>query len=384
MLLNLFLHYLLLGCLCFGGPAAHIAYFRRFFVEQKHWLSHEDFARHLALCQFLPGPASSQLGFLIALQRGGLAGAILGFIGFTLPSAVLMYFLATSGELWQQASGLLAGLKLLAAVVVADAIWAMSKQFCVKSANRLAMILATLALLLYPAAWMQIAVLITAAAWAWFSTAKNKVEASTIPTSSVPLKLGKHARTYLLLFLVLLVLSVLLSVNGQANLFAQFYQSGSMVFGGGHVVLPLLQTQFSSVLATDEVLLGYAAAQAVPGPMFTLATYLGATLDSVSPITGAILATLGIFLPGFLLVLGLSGLWVALSEHVRLRQVIAMVNAVAVGFLLAAWLGMIVPAMPGDWLSICIAVLGFIALRWARLPILVLILVCGGYGYLWL
>ena len=359
---RIFLHFLLLGCVSFGGPTAHIAYFRKVFVEQRQWLSDEDFARQLALCQFLPGPASSQLGFAIALQRGGIPAAFAAFIGFTLPSFLLMYGLAVFSlaqtPVWMQS--LVAGMKLLALVVVADALINMARQFCSGPWLWATASLSALALLftMHPA--LQLSLMLGAALVAYFRS--PKVECDPLPSA-------RPARIPLLIFVVLLAVAALIP----DAVFSEFYLVGSMVFGGGHVALPLLNAFVGDELSSEQFILGYAAAQVVPGPMFSMSAYLGAMLSPAQPLVGALAACTAIFLPGFLLVLGLSRAWHTLAARPRVRAAVAGVNAVAVGMLAAAWVDPLLLELPREAASIGMAIALFAALRSGKVPLLALI-----------
>jgi chromate transporter len=373
VILQVFLNFLYLGCISFGGPAAHIGYFRRVFVEQKAWLSEQDFAAHLALCQFLPGPASSQLGFAIGCQRGGIPAGVAAFLGFTLPSFLLMFGLAVlqrdlSSDSW--AHGLISGLKLLAVVVVADAIWSMVKQFCRQPTTIIMTLVSACVLLLAMTPLRQFALLLGAALWmAW--RAKPRAGAAV-----AAIELKQAALACVLSFVGLLLLSLFFS----HTLFGIFYQAGSFVFGGGHVVLPLLESYIGDELSKDRFLLGYAAAQAVPGPMFSFASYLGAALRPEMALGGALMATVAVFLPGFLLVAGLGGVWQQLAQRGRVVAAIAGVNAVAVGMLVAAWVNPVLSNAPKDLPSLFLALAGLLVLRSRKLPIIWLIAIFSMYG----
>ena len=358
-----FLRFLYLGCIAFGGPAAHIAYFRKVFVEQLGWLSDRQFAAQLALCQFLPGPASSQLGFAIAYSRGGLSAAVAAFLGFTLPSFLLMLGLA----LWAQTipdsgwvTGAIEGMKLLAAVVVLDAVINMGRQFC-RSRHQQGIALISLILLsLWMSPLLQLALMALAALLGYVG-------------GSGSVRLSRQAlmgsRRFLIAFAVLLFLALGLGTS----VYARFYVVGSMVFGGGHVVLPLLESFLGSAIDSESFLLGYAAAQAVPGPMFSLVTYLGAVAVPAMPVLAALLSTLAVFLPGFLLYLGLSGMWQQLAQQSRVMAAIAGVNAVAVGMLAAAWIDPVMSHAPQRLDALLVGLLLFVLLRTGRLPIIMLI-----------
>ena len=370
--LEVFWRFLLLGCVSFGGPAAHIGYFQQAFVQRLHWLDDAAYARLVALSQFLPGPSSSQVGFAIGYRRAGVPGAMAAFVGFTLPSFVLMLgiavwsaYAADSGVL----DGLVRGLKLLAVVVVAEAVRTMALTFCRNTTTTVIAGLTAALLLLVLSPWAQYAALSLGALVGWVFLPRQG--AGAVPQASTRagvrwLPLGLFG----LLFFGLPLFALGEPVWG---LFSQFYSSGSMVFGGGHVVLPLLQQHLGEAVSEDRFLLGYAAAQAVPGPMFSLAAFLGADLLPAAPVSGALLATAGIFLPGFLLVLALQSVWEVLAARPRIMGLVAGVNAAVVGLLLAAWVNPVALAAINGWLDAVLALLGWIVLfRW-RPPILALV-----------
>jgi chromate transporter len=340
MMLSIFICFLRLGCLSFGGPMAHIALFREEFVVKRTWLSAESFQHLLAMCQLLPGPASSQLGFAIGLQRGGLPGAIAAFLGFTLPSFVLMVAFAQGQALMSDLplfQTLGHWLKLFAVCIVLDAVVSLFRQFCREPRHRLIALFTALLLVFMPSNGLQLALLVAAGVvgYAW-STAHEASAAAPpqIPESADQME--QIRRWPLILFLLLFAGSLLDSGTGYLSLFALHYQAGSLVFGGGHVVLPLLQQSVADSLATDQFLNGYAAAQIIPGPMFTLASYLGAMLIPSTPWAGGAVATLAIFLPGFLLVLAILPVWQQLQTRPRLQAAIRAINASVVGLLAAA------------------------------------------------
>ena len=372
---DIFRQFLLLGLISFGGPAAHVGYFHQRFVVQLQWLSEADFARLLALTQFLPGPASSQLGFAIGRVRGGVAGAFVAFVGFTLPSFLLMALLAMYAAAlpeWLQ-GGVVTGLKWLAVVVVADAVWNMGARFCTAPLTRGLALGVALLLVLWPALWGQVAALLLAAAVGWHWLRPANVE---------PLQ-GKPVWRWLPLgLLVLLALVAVLPAGRLLGLWNDFFTAGALVFGGGHVVLPLLQELVGPQMSPDSFLTGYAAAQAVPGPMFSLAAYLGAVLLPASPWWGALLATLAIFLPGFLLVLGMMEGWQWLSSRPALAGAVAGINAAVVGLLLAAlYQPVLVSAVHDGW-DLLIVVAGFVVLRSKTVPLWGMVLGMAALGVL--
>ncbi|BER95469.1 chromate efflux transporter [Vibrio cholerae] len=364
-MLTIFKTFFALGWVSFGGPAAHIGYFRHTFVEKLGWLSEQEYAQFVALSQFLPGPGSSQVGFAIGYHRGGLAGAWAAFLGFTLPSVLIMLLLAGLSShlldtpLFEQ---VIHGLKLLAIIVVADACLTMYRNFCQQRLTAGLCVLTAVAITLAPGLITQFAVLLIAA---FVGQARLAPQQSFSTTSFSPSWLS------LLLFASLLLgLPLLAASSPQVELFGHFFQAGSLVFGGGHVVLPLLQNALGDSLSTDQFLTGYAAAQAVPGPMFTLATYLGYVLTPEMPVVGALIATLAVFLPGFLLLLGVLKNWSALAQRPKVAGAMQGVNACVVGLLLAAlyqpvWSSTV--HAPLDWAALLV---GFFLFKVLRLPLI--------------
>ncbi|CAJ1900007.1 chromate efflux transporter [Aeromonas jandaei] len=365
---EVFWRFLWLGCVSFGGPAAHIGYFQRTFVQRLGWLEQSEFARLLALCQLLPGPASSQLGFAIGRHRAGLGGALAAFVGFTLPSFILLLAAAlgvalVGSNLWLASA--LHGLKLLALIVVADAVLAMSRQFC---SNRLAqgiMVATAAALWWQPGLLTQLGMLALAALLsARFQSGEGAQGAaeSQAATTSQP-------NWLLLLLFVALFFGLPLLGGPLGQLVADFYRAGALVFGGGHVVLPLLAESVGHTLSEQQFLTGYSLAQLVPGPMFTLATYLGAQLLPGTPLLGALAATLALFAPGFLLLWAVGPCWQQWLARPRLAGAVAGINAAVVGLLLAAlyqpvWQSAVLA--PTD---LALAVIGFYLLRVVKLPV---------------
>ncbi|MFQ1759320.1 chromate efflux transporter [Aeromonas veronii] len=366
---QVFIQFLWLGCISFGGPAAHIGYFQRTFVQRLGWLTQAEFARLLALCQLLPGPASSQLGFAIGRHRAGLGGALSAFLGFTLPSFLLLLAAAIGigqlgSNLWLDAA--LHGLKLLALIVVADAVLTMSRQFCATGMTQGIMVVTAAALWWQPGLLTQLLMLAGAA----LICARSQRGAGSGPaTAELPAAAASqpHWPTLLLFGILFIGLPLLASPIGQ--LVADFYRAGSLVFGGGHVVLPLLQESVGHTLNEQQFLTGYSLAQLVPGPMFTLATYLGAQLQPEMPMIGALLATLALFAPGFLLLWAVGPCWQQWLARPRLAGAVTGINAAVVGLLLAAlyqpvWQSAVLA--PTD---LALAAIGFYLLRVVKLPV---------------
>lgn len=368
---EVFYRFIALGCVSFGGPAAHTGYFQTTFVQKLKWVDKDAYANLVALSQFLPGPGSSQVGFAIGLRRAGLFGGLAAFIGFTLPSFLLLYLLAcVSSSLSSHFVfvGIVYGLKLLAVVVVADACVTMFKTFC---KNRLTICLAIFSaatLLVIPNLFTQIGVLVMAAL---IGALLSKSKANT-NHQNTQIKIGVIP---IFLFLILLIGAPMFSGSNQwLDLFSDFYYSGSLVFGGGHVVLPLLQQSVGEALSTDQFLTGYAAAQAVPGPMFSLAAYLGAQVMPDHQLLGAAIATAGIFIPGFLLVLALQGAWETLTGMPKVSGAAAAINAAVVGILVAALYKPIFISAVGSSVDMIVVLLGYLTLRLLSAPIVLLVI----------
>ncbi len=339
--LGVFLAFLQQGLTAFGGPVAHIGYFRGEFVERRAWLDETAFADIVALCQSLPGPASSQVGMSIGLLRAGLPGALLAWLGFTAPSAVALALFggALGGAGTADQGAWLHGIKVVAVAVVAQAVWSMSRTLCPDRQRLSIAFVGALLALAVPSALGQLGT-IAAGAAAGLVVVRDTSPAAT-PGFAVPLPRWISVVAliaFFALFALLPVAAAMFRAPG-IDLFASFYRSGALVFGGGHVVLPLLRNELVSAGLIDDgtFLAGYGAAQAVPGPLFTFAAYLGTVLHGpVSGWRGAIVCLTGIFLPSFLLVIGMVPVWERLRRHKSVRAALAGVNAAVVGLLLAA------------------------------------------------
>ncbi|MCY4544539.1 MAG: chromate efflux transporter [Gemmatimonadetes bacterium] len=374
---ELFWRFLALGCISFGGPAAHLGYFRTAFVDRLKWVDEAAYGRLIALSQFLPGPSSSQVGFAIGYQRAGVAGGVAVFLGFTLPSFVLLYLLAMAGGTLTDTvyfGGFVKGLKLLAVVVVADAVLGMYSTFCKGRLTGALCVLTASALLVAPSMATQFAVLAAGALVGWrLLRAPETPAGGRLRFSWMPLTL---------FFLLLIGLPFLAGMSPKLDLLSRFYQTGSLVFGGGHVVLPLLQQTVGEALSIDRFLLGYAAAQAIPGPMFTLSAFLGAEMTPDLALAGALIAVLGIFLPGFLLIMAFHDTWETLARKPGAAGAVAGVNAAVVGLLLAALYQPVFVNAVFSPLDLSLAVIGFFMLRVIRLPILLLVTFFAAAGIL--
>ncbi|MFP5485557.1 MAG: chromate efflux transporter [Gammaproteobacteria bacterium] len=388
---RVFLIFLRLGLTSFGGPVAHLGYFREEFVARRGWLTEDAYADLVALCQFLPGPASSQVGLALGLRQAGWGGALAAWLGFTLPSALVMALLGLGLVAGQglMPAGVLHGLKVAAVAVVAQAVWGMARSLCRGPARLLLMVLACALALLWPGVVGQVGAMLVAALAGlalW-----GRAGAMPAPPSQGGLAAGVRPRTGALLLAVIAALLVLLPLAARAwpqgwlVLADAFYRAGALVFGGGHVVLPLLQAEVVATgwVATDDFLAGYGLAQAVPGPLFTFAAFLGAAAGhGAGGWLGAAVCLVAIFVPAFLLVAGALPFWERLRHNARARAALAGVNAAVVGLLLAAlyhpvWTSAI--HAPAD---LALALAAFAALVWARVPPWLVVPLCGAAGWL--
>lgn len=363
--------FFLLGLMSFGGPAAHIGYFHKQFVGQLKWLSEEEFASIVAISHLLPGPGSSQVGFAIGYHRAGWLGGLSAFIGFTLPSFALMIAFAYFGNIFHDNSvleNIIHGLKLLAVVVVADAVFGMFSNFCKNKLTQALCILTAISILLFQSIAVQMIAIIVAGAlgYKFLSTPNDSNQRST------PLSLNKPIFA---ISILLFGASFIAYEHDVLSVFFSYFQAGSLVYGGGHVVLPLLQNITSDTLSHDTFLTGYALAQGVPGPMFTLATFLGYNTHTDAPLLGAILATIGIFLPGFLLLTCFKSSWSAVSSNPILKGITAGINASVVGLLIAALYQPIFTSAVINASDFVVVLIGLLALKSQKLSILKLIFV---------
>lgn len=366
-----------LGLSSFGGPLAHIGYFERTYVRERHWLSAESYAALLALCHVLPGPTSSQLGFLIGLQRAGWRGALAAWAGFTLPSALLLFGAALLAARLQgtAALALLAGLKLVAVAVVAQAVWTMGRRLCTDAATWLIALGAAALLLLLGGSRAQLAVLAGAAlagALCCRPLAASAAAAIRVQRAGWPALMA-----FALLLLGFACLSWL-SPHSPLALAAIFYNAGALVFGGGHVVLPLLRDALvpTGWVSDDAFLGGYGLAQAMPGPLFAVAAYLGAVALPTAATLGAALALLCIFLPGLLLAVAGASLWQRLARAARLRAALAGINAAVVGILAAALYDPLWTSAVRDGADVAIAAAAFLVLQSRRGGPLAAVILC--------
>lgn len=383
---EVFLAFLRLGLTSFGGPVAHLGYFRDDLVVRRRWMDDRAYADLVALCQFLPGPASSQVGFAMGLQRAGVRGALAAFVAFTLPSAVLLVAFAVGASViaGPVGGGVLTGLKIVAVAIVAHAVWGMARTLA-PDARRAGIAVVALALaLLLPAAPGQLGALAVGIV-AGLLLLRGIDEPATVDLPPFGIPRGA-AVTCLVLFAAALVALPLLAAgtgSGVVALVDTFFRSGALVFGGGHVVLPLLQAGVVQTgwVSPETFLAGYGAAQAVPGPLFTFAAYLGAVSD-VGPggVAGAAIALVAIFLPGFLVLVGVLPFWDAVRRRPRVRAAMRGANAAVVGILGAAlYAPVFTTAITGPG-SLVLAVLGFVLLTAFRVPAWAVVLVGAAGG----
>jgi chromate transporter len=369
-----------LGLTSFGGPIAHLGYFERTYVRRRQWLSADQYAGLVALCQMAPGPASSQVGFLIGVKRAGWLGGLAAWVGFSLPSAIVMFAFALLAPRLQGAAidAGLHGLKLVAVAVVAQAVWSMAQKLCPDRPRAALAILAAALLLIVGGPWMQLAALLGGAAGGAV-LCRNVMNLAALPAMPVGPRAGGAALVVFLALLVLCPFVIQAAVHTLPALSAIFYQAGALVFGGGHVVLPLLRDALvpSGWLSDDAFLAGYGMAQAVPGPLFTFSAYLGAV---VAPPGMALLwsaaALVFMFLPGLLVALAGLPLWTWLGHHAAARGALAGINAAVVGVLGAALYTPIWTSAIGNGRDVAIAAAGLLLLERWRAPPLAVVVFC--------
>lgn len=361
-----------LGLTSFGGPSAHIGFFRDEFVTRRRWLSDDEFAQDNALCQIMPGPASSQLGMLIGARHAGIMGSIVAWLAFTTPSALLM-LMAINGSTWlTNYPTVIQGLLIGAASVVAHAIWGMAKSFCVDKPRQLLAFATAIILLLFPIAWLQLVVLLSA----------GVIGALTLTTAPAR-DTSQHAvvsRTagivLLTTFGVLLAISLVVSTP-----ISWLYQTGALVFGGGHVVLPMLQQRFvgMELISNDQLISGYAIAQILPGPLFAFSAFV-AGISYAGSWWWGIAGLIAIFVPGWLLIIGIQPWWQQLTQHAAVYRCLLGVQAAVVGLLGATlWDPLMQHALQVP-LDVALWVAGFAALQVLKLPAWHIALACAIIG----
>lgn len=379
---EVFIRFFILGCSSFGGPAAHLGYFYKEFVENRHWLTKESYAQFVMLSQVVPGPGSSQVGFAIGYHRGGWSGAVAAFVGFTLPSVIIMLLFVWGNnalddngflQFWVQ------GLTLLATVVVADACYTMWKQFCKSTTTRIIAIASIAFLALWSFGYGTLIMLFITALVGGFLPLNDNKSASELTDV-------RYANTAGIVAVLLFVLSFFTFSSLAMNVFFDYYQAGSLVFGGGHVILPLLQSVLDQ-LPEEVILSGYALAQSVPGPMFTVATFLGGMTgremsDPFAFILLGGMASLGVFLPGLLLMLFAQHHWKRFSAIPKINAAIVALNASVVGLLLFVFATVVLPHSVLSFVDGIVMVCTGAWLFWKRPSILVLLLVISSISWL--
>lgn len=333
--------FLKLGLTSFGGPVAHLGYFRTEFVERRRWLDEKAYADLVALCQFLPGPASSQVGMALGLGRAGWWGALAAWVGFTLPSAIALILFAFGVARWEwlAGSGVVHGLKVAAVAVVAQAVWGMSKSLCPDRLRAGIAVVAALLVLAVPSAWGQVGAIVLGGLVGHWALRLAHLPPTQHQACGVSPRVGAMLLTLFATLLLLLPVAAALGQSAALAAVSVVYQAGALVFGGGHVVLPLLQAGVvpAQWVSNDAFLAGYGAAQAVPGPLFTFAAYLGAVMPSpLGGWGGGLALLLAIFLPAFLLVAGALPFWERLRQRDGVQRAMGGINAAVVGVLGAA------------------------------------------------
>lgn len=380
--LQIFFIFFKLGCTSFGGPIAHLGFFRQEFVEKRRWLDDAAYTELVALCQFLPGPASSQLGMALGFGQARLSGAIAAWLGFTLPSAVLLGWLAYAVSDGLNISPYVAGLKIVAVAVVAQALWGMSRSLVHGLPQFLLVTFSAVLCIYHPAVMTQILIIIGAAIVGfWQSDARPRpgaqfdasiLKPSTTEATSLRSIFSLTSGCGLLFLALLFGLPWLAAYAPELMIVDSFYRAGALVFGGGHVVLPLLEAEVvtQGLVNKADFVVAYGAAQAVPGPLFTIASYLGvaASVQSAPLLNGA-LATVAIFLPGFLLLLAVLPWWSELRKHRHVKRAVSGINAAVVGILLAAWYNPVLTSAITSWQTAITAVLATVFLIYGRQPV---------------
>lgn len=384
-MLRVFLVFLKLGCTSFGGPIAHIGYYREEFVERRKWLDEASFADLVALCNFLPGPASSQIGMALGISQAGIRGALAAWLGFSLPSIVLMIAFAYGfRELGFAAdSGWLHGLKVAAVAVVAQAVWSMGRTLCPDPFRATLAVGAALLVSFWTTAVAQLVAIALGALIGW-----RYLEPS-VPqgTGGLSFLIGHRAAitAWTLFFALLVLLPVATGTTGSHTvaLIDSFYRTGALVFGGGHVVLPLIRSEVvpSGWVSDGVFLAGYGAAQAVPGPLFTFAAYLGAVMSpQPNGVLGGLMCVTAIFLPSFLLLVGALPYWSALRQQAAAQSALKGVNATVVGILVAALYNPVWSSSIRDPRDFALALAAFALLMFWRLSPLYVVLIAAAAG----
>lgn len=384
---SVFIAFLKLGFTSFGGPIAHLGYFRDEFVGRRKWFSDESYAELVALCQFLPGPASSQVGIAIGLSKAGYSGALGAWLGFTLPSAVALIIFAVGITTYSEyvSESALHGLKIAAVAIVAQAILGMGRSLCPDTKRITIMALTACFVLWQPSVWGQMIVIIFAGGVGMALLKGEPINGKSFFFVPIRPKTGIFwLCLFVAIFITLPILSLLIPSKA-LEVIDIFYRIGSLVFGGGHVVLPLLQAELVSngFVENDLFLVGYGATQAVPGPLFTISSFLGATIeDGMGSWVMGFIALFAIFLPSFLIVFGILPFWNKLRDIQAIRSALMGINASVVGVLLAAFYQPVWTSSIFSSTDFGLALVAFVALNYWRIPPWVVVLFCGLVGWI--
>jgi chromate transporter len=377
--MEVFLIFLKLGVTSFGGPIAHLGFFQTEFVQRRAWIGESAFGDLVAFCQFLPGPASSQVAISLGYLRAGIRGAFAAWTGFVMPSAILMIVAGYGYQAIRAESGFLHGLKIAAAAVVAQALWSMGRKFCPDLTRLILGAIAAGLILAFPGGWLQIPVLAAGALFGWIFLRTDQAPAEKSDSDGVSRETWITRSALALFFVLLLVMPALshLSRNHWLELADAFYRSGALVFGGGHVVLPLLEsaTVEKGWLTQNAFMAGYGAAQAVPGPLFSFAAYLG-TVVGPTWVAG-IWCLVWIYLPSILLILGALPFWNLLRRNTGVQAALRGANAVVVGILLAAFYNPVLRVAVNSPDALVITFVAFAILQFGKCPPWLLVILCG-------
>jgi chromate transporter len=368
---EVFLVFLRLGVTSFGGPIAHLSYFHNEFVRRKKWMDENTFTEVVALCQFLPGPASSQVGIAVGLHRAGYIGAIVAWLGFTLPSAILLVLFGLSISSIHLGGSWLHGLKIVAVAVVAQAVWGMVQKLCPDKERIIIAVLSAGFLAMVSWSFSQLLVILIGGIIGSFFLRKPQ----DLPKIQQKTGVSRTAGFTLLLFFILLLITLPIAAKltglQSIQLFDTFFRVGSLVFGGGHVVLPLLQTEVlpSGWVSKDLFMAGYGAAQAIPGPLFAFTAFLGA-VSSVPPHgwIGATICLCAVFMPSFLLVIGIMPFWNKMRRYPNVRFAMSGINAAVVGLMIAAFFNPVCTSAIKSAKDFSLAVVSFLLLAFCSVP----------------
>ena len=378
---EVFKTFLKLGLTSFGGPIAHLGYFRAEIVQRRLWLSDQAYADLVALCQFLPGPASSQVGFALGMMRAGWLGALAAFTAFTLPSAALLFVFAMTSAHVSGVFGLGAvhGLKIVAVAIVAQAVWGMARTLCPDKERASIAVLAVALLAFLPSAWSMVGAIVLGALISLALRRGTSAMMTGADLSPSRISVSRRAAFVSLALLIgLLITLPLVAAHSQTlAVIDSFFRAGALVFGGGHVVLPLLETEIvqSGWVTPDAFLAGYGAAQAVPGPLFTFAAYLGAVLGPAPHgFLGAVLALLSVFLPGFLILIAVLPFWDQFRAMSTAQSLMQGANAAVVGILGAALYSPVFTSAIASLKDLTLALTYFVALMVWKWPPWVVVL----------